>query len=305
MRVITVLVTVVISIILLGAVLVPTLNSTTHKDENVLDVFVLGGQSNMAYIPAYMDLNTVNSELGAPAEPCYFFGTQTRPAYNGINLSDCDMYPMYSDGSWIIGGEECGLAYYLTPKTHNELLVINVGIPAYSIDQFEPGTTGGNHIVNTIEAALASIPSTYTVNKLGWAWCQGESDRTTAYANYIASFDKIDGMLSNLGFDMCYLVQTKPSDSGSATIAQQMIVSDQTDVCLASTAPAGFTIANGGLIEGNWLHYTQHGRIIVGEDIANAISIPDYESLKILYIVPIIVIAALLLIVARLYMSRD
>ena len=305
MRTITLVLTVVVSVILMGSLLVPYLDSTTEKNENVLDVFVLGGQSNMAYIPSYMDLDVVNDELGAPAEDCYYFGTSSRPVYLNMDLATCDIYPMYSGGAWIIGGEECGLAYALTPKTHHDLLVINVGIPAYKISQFEPGTTGGDHIENVIEAALAAIPSTYTVNKLGWAWCQGESDRTTSYASYIASFNKIDAMLGGFGFDMCYMVQTKPSDSGSATIAQQMIVNDQKDVVMASTAPAGFTIANGGLIEDNWLHYTQHGRIIVGEDIANAISVPNTSYFEILYIVPVLIIAAIILLAVRMYSNRD
>lgn len=300
------LVMITVAVILLGAVMVPYMDSETQKDEDVLDVIVLGGQSNMAYIPAYMDIDVVNEELGEPSMTCYYFGTDTRPSYLGMDMSECDMHSMYNNGAWIIGGEECGLAYTLASRSHHDILTINVAIPAYTIAQFEPGTTGGNHIKNTIEAALSVIPSTYTINKVGWAWCQGESDKKTSYSSYISSFDKIDAMMNEYGFDKCYLVQTKPVDSGSATIAQEMIVQNEKDVVMASTAPATFTVANGNLIEGNSLHYSQQGRIIVGEDIANAVTIPDDSYYSLLYVIPVMVIAAIILIAVRMiYSNRD
>ena len=217
MNLIKPLVIITIGLIVTGGILVPAVTEMS-EDRDTLEVVVLGGQSNIAYVLDYMDLSTVNSDFGAPAADCYYFGKNV-PVRLNMPLGSCELHSMYSNGAWIIGGEEVGIAYTIANKTQNDVLVINAAIPAYSVSQFEPGTTGGDHIKHVIEAALSEIPSSYSITKCGWVWCQGESDKTTSVNDYVASFDKVAGLFNDFGFTTCYMVQTRPVDSGNARLS--------------------------------------------------------------------------------------
>lgn len=310
MRLIKAIVGVVIAVLVVGTILVPVTSKYNSDGENTLDIVVLGGQSNMAYIPSYMDLTTVNEEIPQPETNCYFYGYADRPAWNNGDSSQYDIHSMTSDGAWIIGGEEASVAKTISSYTNDDVLVVNVAIPAYSISQFEPGTTGGNHIQNVLTGVMSKIPSKYTQVKCGWAWCQGESDKTTAVDDYVASFERVQSIFEGFGFNECYLVQTKPADSGNATAAQAQIVNTVPEVTLASTAPSTFTVANGLLIEGNSLHYSQAGRDIVGTDIGEAICknltphLRSSEVYGVISMIPILITASLIIAVAGLIVSR-
>lgn len=304
MRLIKAIVGIVISLLVVGAILVPITSNYSSDGEHTLDIVVLGGQSNMAYIPAYMDLDVVNQDIPQPTTNCYFYGYADRPVWNNADLPLCDIHSMTANGSWIIGGEEVAVAKTISDYTSDDVLVVNVAIPAYAIAQFEPNTTGGNHIKNVLTDVLQEIPAKYTKIKCGWAWCQGESDKTTPVNDYVSSFEKVQGIFESFGFKTCYLVQTKPSDSGNATAAQTIIANTVPGVVMASTAPSTFTRDNGMLIEDNWLHYSQAGRDIVGSDIGHAICkkmtphLRDNDVYSVISMIPILVTAGLIIAIA-------
>ena len=297
-----ILLTLTIGVILVGAVLVPTIEETNVSGEDVLDVVILGGQSNIAYNPIRVDASVVNDQIALPSTNCYYFGTdQQAVQYPLISISDCSMQSMTEGNEWRIGGEEPAIAKKIADKTNDDVYIINVAIGGTAIANFLPGTTGGDWIEDVLTAALSIIPAKYSVHKCGWVWCQGESDKTTAVADYIESFGTLNDYFKSKGFDYCYLVETKPIDSGNATAAQRALPSIYDNVTMASTAPATFTVDNGLLRNGDPLHYSQAGRNIVGEQVGAAIAnnLPAHSrdglDSPLLQAIPIIVIVALLM----------
>lgn len=294
-----------IAIILVGSLLAPICD--VDDGENTLNVVVLAGQSNAAYSfnEVRCDPTVINEEFGKPSTNCYYYGTQneplvygssyTNPFYDGT-FNGYNFYNMYN-GTWKIGGYEPVLGYELGKKTNCDIYVINVAIGGAPINFLIPSEDGGEYAQKAINAALDRIPSNYTVNKLGFIWIQGESDQTTDVDDYIADFTTIFEFYQDLGFDKCYMVETRPDNSGNATEAQLKICDENPNVILSSVAPATFTTANGFLSTDN-LHYTQAGRIVVGEDIVEHIdakliprSMPTemFSAIVILMIVAIVV----------------
>ena len=307
-----ILITLTIGVVLVGAVLVPTIEETNVSGEGVLDVVILGGQSNIAYNTTRVDPSVVNDQIELPSTNCYYFGTSSQAVqYSVTTISSCSMQPMVVGDAWKIGGEEPAIAKKIADKTNDDVYIINVAIGGTAIADFLPGTTRGTWVNDVLTAALPLIPEKYTVNKVGWVWCQGESDKTTAVADYIESFGTLNDYFKSKGFDYCYLVETKPIDSGNATAAQRELPSIYDNVTMASTAPATFTVDNGLLREGDQLHYSQAGRNIVGDQVGAAIAnnLPTHSrdglESPLLQAIPIIVICALVLAAGGMILIRS
>lgn len=301
-----------VGIVLCGGLLVPVIQDEALAGEDTLDIVVLGGQSNAAYTlgTPRVDPEVTRENVPLPSTNCYYFGTDSRPVYHSTDLNGCTIHNMIQESQWHIGGEEAAIAYYLSEKTHDDVLVINVAVPGQSIDKFLPGTQYGDRIVEILDLALPMVPSHYSEIRCGFVWIQGEADKTTPIADYIADFDIIQGVFSGFGFDMCYMVQTRPSDSGNATAAQREIVETHPNVIMASYAPATFSVSSGTLVEGNEIHYTQKGRDIVGEDLGTAIAAREASHLRelagseIILIIPVIVLLSIIAVVGYGMISR-
>lgn len=290
----------ILAIVLTICVVVPITANTTRTGDDTLCVVVLVGQSNVAYIPSYMDLDVVNEDVPLPTTNCYYFGTSSFPI-SGSNIDACSIWPMVVGNKWRIGGEECSLAYGISEKTNDDVLVINVGDPGRPISYFEPTNDGGKRIQAILDRALNLIDDKYVIKKVGWIWGQGESDKTTPIEDYVSSFTKIDHMMKDNGFDKCWMIQTKPIDSGYATQSQEEIVDSFKNVNWGSKAPDKFTVQNGGLIEGNSLHWSQSGRIEVGYDCAEQIVkiLPTHPRSSVAYelleLVPIFIVLGVII----------
>lgn len=306
-----VVVEITIGIILIGVILMPVIERVNISGEDTLDVIILGGQSNIAYNPLRVDAEVVNEQIGLPSTNCYYFGTESQAVqYDRMPISDCSMLPMVVNEQWHIGGEEPAIAKVISDYTNDDVYIINVAIGGFSISQFAPGSIGGNWINSVLDAALDFIPDRYTVNKVGWVWCQGESDKTTPVSSYVESFGSLDDYFKTKGFDYCYLVETRPIDSGNATAAQRELPGIYDNVEMACTAPATFSVANGMLRDGDALHYSQAGRNVVGEDVGEAIasnlsthSRNGIES-EILAIIPVFVAIGLIIYIVPNISSR-
>lgn len=306
---------VTIAIVIVLCVLVPIIDSASIDGEESLDVVILAGQSNAAYTTGTprVDPAVVNEEIPLPSTNCYYFGTESRPVYHSTNLESCKIWSMVNNGSWHIGGEEAPIAYEISKKTQDDVLIINTAIPGQPIADLTPTGEYGARIIATLDKALAMIPSHYNQIRCGWVWIQGEADKTTSLDDYVDSFHQIQDMYASYGFDKCYLVQTRPSDSGNATDAQNWLVKNDPDVIMSSTAPAGFSASDGTLVLGNEIHYTQKGRDIVGLDVGQAISknldthFRDSPAPEILKIIPAIIILALVVFSAgaMIYKRND
>lgn len=299
-------------VVLVGSFLVPIVNDSTDADDT-LEVLVIAGQSNAAY-GGFVNPTLVNQEIPKPSTNVYYYGTASQPIWYGYpsnptydtTFESYDIYPMINNGSWAIGGYEPGMAYAISEKSNCDVLIINVGISSASIQYLQPDNTGGAYVNDVIEDALSKVDSKYKIDKVGYMWLQGESNSSTAVDTYISYFDTINDWYYSKGFDTCYMVQTRPYNGGNASIAQLQICSSDYSVLLASTAPDTFTVDNGLMVSDN-LHYSQKGRDVICNDVASQLRVSyhfDNEGTNLLIAIPFVVIAALLIVVVRIIISR-
>lgn len=286
----------------------PVLTGITDSvnGEDNLEVLVIAGQSNAAY--RQVDVSLINEEIPQPITNVYYYGTSTQPIWFGYpsnptydqTLASYGIYSMVSNGQWKIGGYEPVLAESISKKSNCDVLIINVGISSATIANLTPQQIGGEYTAKVIEDALSKVDSKYHINKLGYVWIQGESNAGSTVDGYIQQFNIINDWYHEHGFEKCYMVQTRPANSGNAAIAQLKICQDDPSVVLASTAPSTFTVENGLMVSDD-LHYSQQGRIVVGEDINSKISltphIRDASVGNLLGVLPVILIIGLLLAV--------
>lgn len=303
---------IVVIVSILGGLTIPFIDSL--NEEGKLEVLILSGQSNSAY--RNYDVELVNEEIALPSTNVYYYGTESQPIYYGqtpetggptydTTFESYGIYSMISDGAWKIGSYEPVLAKYISDRTNSDVLIINTGISAASIDYLLPTSDGGQYVEEVIEHAIADIDSTYTLDKLGFVWIQGEADYSTAVSTYVEKFTTIFDWYASLGFGDCYMVETQLRYSGNANTAQNLICEENSHVYLASTSPETFTVSN-GLLASDDLHYSQAGRIIVAEDICEVLKLPthlDKNIFNLLNIVPVVIICAMIAGVSRIIIS--
>ena len=305
---------VAVSIIIVVSIL-PVLTETTDSvnGEDNLEVLVIAGQSNAAY--RQVDVSLINEEIPQPVTNVYYYGTSTQPIWFGYpsnptydqTLASYGIYSMVSNGQWKIGGYEPVLAESISKKSNCDVLIINVGISSATIANLTPQQIGGEYTTKVIEDALSKVDSKYHIDKMGYVWIQGESNAGSTVDGYIQQFNIINDWYHEHGFEKCYMVQTRPANSGNAAIAQLKICQDDPSVILASTAPSTFTVENGLMVSDD-LHYSQQGRIVVGEDINSKISltphIRDASVGSLLGVLPVILIIGLLLAVTAVIFAK-
>lgn len=301
-----------VAIVIAGSVLAPIVSESSDGDYT-LEVLVIAGQSNAAY-GGFVNPTLVNTEIPQPSTNVYYYGTASQPIWYGYpsnptydtTFESYDIYSMVDDGKWIIGGYEPGMAYAISEKSNCDVLVINVGISSANIQYLQPTSDGGIYVKNVIDDALSKVDSKYKIDKVGYMWLQGESNYSTAINTYISDFDVINDWYHSEGFNVCYMVQTRPYNGGNASTAQLQICANDPTVVLASTAPDSFTVDNGLMVSDN-LHYSQAGRDVIVNDVASFIHILYHmrEASPILMVIPAIVIIAILAVVVRMIMARS
>lgn len=284
-----------VCVLILSGVAIPI---AMEAGNDTLAVVVIEGQSNAVYKGLGVDL--MNATYPIPDHNLYYYGNNNGPiyqVYNTLNYDDTfrsyGIHSMFNGNSWKIGTPDAALAYEIQKKYDVDVLVINVGISGANINFLEPQSDGGKYITGMVSHALKDARAYGDVQKCGFAWIQGESNKTTPVATYINEFNtKIMPMNESLGLKHCYMVQTRPYNSGNAAIAQLQIASTNPNVTLASTAPSTFTIENGMLLSDN-LHYTAEGFFVVGSQIGEKVTVskPDYSLLLIIPTVAIIALA--------------
>lgn len=102
------------------------------------------------------------------------------------------------------------------------------------------------------------------------------------------------------------MVKTRDVNGGNSCAAQIEIARTNPNVIMASTLPDTFTVAN-GLMNSDNLHYTQKGRILIGEDIANVMSLPyhaPHDLANLIGVIPILVIASIVVFAARMIIVK-
>ena len=292
-------------IITLIATLSPIFN--VQNDSETLDIFIIDGQSNAAYtnVEGSVNLDVVNPSLGEPSQKLYYYGNTTRPTTYTDSDKNYSMRPIYSNGSYIIGGLVAPFAYYLSQSQHRDILVLDVGISAQSISNLIPGSTGGDWKVKIINEALGSISGYDHINMIGWSWLQGESDTTMAVNTYIDYFNQLEDFYKSINCPNCYIVKTRSAYGGNATIAQSMLILSDPNIHLGTDITETFT---GTPLMLDGLHYSQEARIMIAEAVVKVIPIYNFGEWgggkQVLAAIPVLIIIALIVAVAALIIKK-
>lgn len=298
-------------VILVGALLVPVIDSS-EPGAKTLDVLIIDGQSNAEYGAAPVcDPDVLNAEYDvAPAHSIYYYGTTTAPA-NQWDWSHQYNYAWtafhvrnaydYDAGEWIIGGYEPILGNTISQKSGNDVLVVNMAIGARTIEQLLPDGEDGEYSWGVLDRALAEMDG-YKIRMVGVVWIQGESDNATPVSDYKASFVELMDAFEEYGADQFYLVHTRDYYGGNANQAQDELAAEYSNVTMTTEITETFTVDNGMLDPNNPIHYSQSGRDAISFAIKDKIAIPtngsaDYRVL--LMAIPAIVIVALALSMIR------
>lgn len=309
MRIPALVIAAAIATIVLTMVLIPILDDAEHPG-NTLDVIVIDGQSNAAY---YTGTNRVNPnliDLPIPHNKLMYYGTENAPN-DFLTPEDSDgIYEMNRDGRWIIGGIEPTLAYYYSERSGNDVLTINIARGAQSITALSP--PDGEYWIlgaQAISDALSMVSGYTTVNMIGWVMLQGESDKNMAIDTYKENFLNLADYFDSIGANQCYIVKTRDYYGGNATIAQDQLVQEYDNIHMATTITDTFTEANGDLVNGDPIHYSQRGRNIVGEAVGEYIPVYSPPGSEIISIIPVVIVAAILLaivgVVGSMILKRD
>lgn len=280
-----------------------------EEDGDVLDVFIIDGQSNAAYqnVSGSVDLDVINDTLGNPNKSLFYYGTSSRPTMYHESDTNYAIHPIYVDGDYKIGGLVAPFAYYLAKANNNDVLVLDVGISAQSINNLVPGTVGGNWKISVISDALSSITGYDYVNMVGWAWLQGESDTNMAVNTYMSYFNDLEDYYASIDCPDCYIVKTRLAYGGNATIAQNNLIAENPNIHLGTDITDSFTGTDYMLDN---LHYSQAARIIIAEKVVQVIPVEDSKDWgsvnPILAVIPVLIILAVVVGIFALTMkSRE
>lgn len=308
--------TATVAIIMIATLVAPLCIQPSSDD--TLEVLVIAGQSQAMYSGGdRCNPSEVNGTVPLPSTNAYYYGTATSPIVWGgfytsptydTTFSSYGLHNMIDSGEWVIGGYEPILANKIAADSNCDVLIINVGISGAPISFLQPSATGGIFMDRVISNALAEVPSHYTLEKIGFMWLQGESDKDNTSEYYIEKFDIILDHFQSEGFDTCYMVETAPNKGGNAVTAQRIIAATNPAVIMASTAPETFTVQN-GLLSSDNLHYTQAGRTLIAEQVSDYIHVPyhfDEGSTSLLHVIPLILILAVIATIAMgIIRTRD
>lgn len=297
----------VVGILLVVTVLVPFV--TIANDDEELDVLIITGQSNAGYRESvnYRVDPEVATDLLPESSSLYYYGTPTSPAtYEIIGSPTYDttwesysIQPMCKDGKYVIGGLEAPIGIGIHNRTNNDVLVLNVAVSSATISWLDPDGVWGTFAYGLITHALDLVDDRYdSINKLGWTCLQGESNSSTDIDVYKTDFMKMANFFADLGFKNGYIVPPMDSLGGNSIIAQYELAETHNYLKIVTTVQNTFTTEN-GLLWGDKIHYTERGRIIIGEKIVDAINYPisfDYSSIRtILNVLPIFVTISLII----------
>lgn len=313
MRIVPIVVSAFLVIVLVGSFMIPAFNDVTDND--TLDVLVITGQSNAAYresINYRVDPEVATANLQKSTD-LYYYGTSTSPVTYEIigdptydtTFESYSIKKMCSDNKYIIGGLEAPLGITIHNRTGNDVLILNVAVAGAPIDWLSPTGKWGSFAAGVIDHAMASVTGQYDkINKIGWICLQGEADSSTAISTYKTKFMLMADYLGSMGFDTGYIVPSRTAQGGNSIIAQKELAEEYSNLhIVADGLPDTFTTSN-GLLYSDGIHYTELGRIKIGIAAAEVMDLPAKSTISqiepMIYAIPVIIIAALLIGVAAL-----
>lgn len=278
-----------------------------------LDLILIWGQSNASYRNADVS-EAINPGLNAG----YYFGTEDQLGSGAgegeTDPSSCSFYTLVdSDGDLRIGDMGPAIAKTYHEKTGHKVYLVNAAIGNKWILLFIPPEQMWTYCENTVDAAINAVDMTkYNLHIIGYVWSQGEANSDNSVNDYktwfMMSYNSMaSGLLDGHVFDKVFIIETKPSDGGNATIAQRELCKEYSGVYMGSQLPETFTVEN-GLMSSDGLHYSQLGKNLIGLQIGEVIAetvnptVEDYSDL--LSVIPVVIIVAIITAVAGLIIVR-
>ena len=292
----TIIVAIAVACIMLTMVLMPVIEDAEHGPA-ALDVIIIDGQSNAEYSTSAARVNPAKIDLPIPDHRLLYYGTETAANYLYGNVPSTGIYEMNRDGYWVIGGIEATLAYYYSQRSDHDVLTINVAVGAQSITKLAPEGTYWEKGAACISEALSMISGYSRINMVGWIMMQGEADKNMAIDTYKEHFMDLSEYFDSIGASQCYIVKTREYYGGNATIAQSELVEEYDNIHMATTITDTFTEANGMLVSGDPIHYSQLGRNAVGQALGEYIEVYELPGNEILSSIPVIIAVGIVIAV--------
>lgn len=300
MKAFAAIVTVIVSAVILITVVYPIVDNPDGR--NTLDVIIIDGQSNAEY---NQYCNKYLVDLPVPDNMLMYYGTESAAnSYPGT--SSTGIYDMCRGGNWQIGGIEPALAYYYSLQTDNPVLTINVARGAMSISWLASEDEGLGYAKDIIDTALGKIHG-YHVRMAGWVMLQGEADKAMDVETYKEYFIELYDYFDSIGADQCYLVKTRDQYGGNSVIAQEELCEEYANIHMATTITDSFADDSGLVVPQGPIHYTQLGRNVIGEAVADYMAgyIPDAPANSLLRAIPAIIAVGLILAAVGITISRS
>lgn len=280
-----------------------------------LDLILIWGQSNAAYWTANVS-EAINPGLNAG----YYFGTDDQlgsaPGDGEIDPATCSFESITDEnGDLRIGDMGPAIAKTYHERTGHKVYLVNAAIGNKWITLFIPPEQMWTYCDNTVTAAISAVDtSKFDLRIVGYVWSQGEANASNSVDDYMTwfmmSFNSMSsGLLNGYVFDKVFIIETRPANGGNATIAQNELAEEYSNVYMASRLPETFTVENDLMAPDN-LHYSQLGKNLIGLQVGEVIgkeveppSTPDFSP--ILFVIPAIIIVAMVVCIIQIVKSRD
>ena len=158
------LVAIILAIVIFAGVMIPSIaNSEKDYRNDVVDVFIVDGQSNAEDWGSFASI--INTEYTAkPVKNIYYYGSPTSTThYNDSSqtIATYGIQPMYSSDHWIIGGSGPVLCNDYAKKNNHDVCYINIGYSGQSITTLIPTGAVGTWGFNIVDNALSELKEKY------------------------------------------------------------------------------------------------------------------------------------------------
>lgn len=249
-----------------GTIVCTDHTETITVEKAILDVYYLNGQSNATYMPSTAQTNPEEAEPYPGLGQGYFVnalsGWASRVAWYD------------SEGNKNVGNISPSFVADYYESTGHKVLFIQGGVAGRSILKFQPGEEMYNRTTGVMEmnytSGLLSQTDKYNINTVAMIWIQGEADANSMtseeYLGYFLTFWESYQTTAH-PFDYC-LISIMPETFPTIRSADFKLIESRGDMYLGADVTKTFTIEN-GLMASDDLHYTQKGRNLLGETLAD------------------------------------
>lgn len=259
---------VAVAVILIGSLLAPSIADYERED---VDVYIVAGQSNSAYLHYNLELSDPKVGEGH----AYYYGTSSSPIVYGSYSTPT--YDTTFDSYSIQPATDSNLAHLEGPfsktyyaSTGHKVVTINVGISGTSIEEWQSDGFAWTYASSVIDDALDKLDDDYDLHLKGFIWIQGESNYSMSADDYETYFLNTFDLFSDKGFDDCFISKVRRDTSTTGqrnpvgpSNAQIAMCEEYAHIHMATEIADTFTVDN-GLMESDNLHYNQLGQNLIG-----------------------------------------